>query len=50
MLFNYNNKFTQTEKQRADQGRKALFALRKNCKHNFFNIETEMSYMGLSQR
>ena len=43
MLFNYNGKFNLTQKQLADQGRKAMFALNAKLKNHTFNIETQCS-------
>ena len=43
MLMNYNGKFRQTQKKISDQGRKALYAITKVCKDNYFNIETQLS-------
>lgn len=43
ILFNFNNKFTKAEKQLSEQGRKALFALRKNIRGMSFNTETLLS-------
>ena len=36
MLFNYNGKFNLTQKQLADQGRKAMFALNSKLKNHTF--------------
>jgi hypothetical protein len=40
---NYNNKLFVAEKQFADQGRKATFALAKNTRGLYFNPETQLS-------
>ena len=41
MLFNYNGKFTQTQRHVAEQGRKALFAISSTLKNFNFNLETK---------
>jgi hypothetical protein len=43
VLLNYNNKFFVAEKQFADQGRKATFALAKNTRGLYLNPETQLS-------
>lgn len=43
IIFYYNNKFSKAEKQLAEQGRKALFVLKKNIKNMFFNHNTLLS-------
>jgi hypothetical protein len=43
MLFNFNGKFSKTQKHIADQGRKALFAITSKLKQCNFNIETKCS-------
>ena len=43
MLINYKGKFNLTQKQLADQGRKAMFALNSELKNHTFNIETQCS-------
>ena len=42
LLFNYNDKFTITEKLIANQGRKAMFAMTKSCRGLRLNTETEI--------
>ena len=41
MLFNYNGKFTQTQRHVAEQGRKALFAISSTLKNFNCNLETK---------
>ena len=36
IIFNYNNKFTKAEKQLSEQGRKALFALKRNIRNKSY--------------
>ena len=43
LLFNYNGKFSKTQKHAADQGRKANFALSAKLKNHCFNVETQLS-------
>ncbi|XP_033746730.1 uncharacterized protein LOC117331881 [Pecten maximus] len=43
VLLNYNGKFKQTQKKISEQGRKALFALMRVCKKQYFNIETQLA-------
>jgi exonuclease III len=43
MLFNFNNKFRVAESHIADQGRKAMFALKRNSKSLSLNVETMLS-------
>ena len=43
LLFNYNGKFSKTQKHGADQGRKANFALSAKLKNHCFNVETQLS-------
>ena len=42
MLFNYNGKFSVTQKHIADQGRKAYFAVYNKLKNHCFNTETQL--------
>ena len=41
LLLNYNGKFFQTQKHRAQQGRKAMFSLMSNLRKFKFNIRTQ---------
>lgn len=43
IIFQYYTKFTKTEKQLSDQGRKAMFALRKNIRGIILNHEPILS-------
>lgn len=43
IIFQYNTKFTKAEKQLSDQGRKAMFAFRKNIRGMILNHETLLS-------
>ena len=43
LLFNYNGKFSKTQKHAADQGRKANFALSAKLMNHCFNVETQLS-------
>lgn len=43
IIFQYYTKFTKTEKQLSDQGRKAMFALRKNIRGIILNHEPLLS-------
>ena len=43
IIFNYNNKFTKAEKQLSEQGRKALFALKRNIRNMCLNHTTQLS-------
>lgn len=43
IIFQYDTKFTKTEKKLSDQGRKAMFALRKNIRGMLLNHETFLS-------
>ena len=45
MLFNYNGKFTQTQRHVAEQGRKALFAISSTLKNFNFNLETKCAIL-----
>lgn len=43
IIFQYNTKFTKAQKQLSDQGRKAMFAFRKNIRGMILNHETLLS-------
>lgn len=43
IIFQYYTKFTKSEKQLSDQGRKAMFALRKNIRGIILNHEPILS-------
>ena len=45
VLFNYNGKFTQTQRHIAEQGRKALFASSSTLKNLNFNLETKCAVL-----
>ena len=42
LCFYYNGRYTQAEKQLSSQARKALFALYKNVKNMYLNVETSL--------
>lgn len=43
IIFNYNDKYTKAEKQLSEQGRKELFALKRNIRNMYLNHITQLS-------
>ena len=43
IIFNYNDKYTNAEKQVSEQGRKALFVLKRNVRNMCLNHTTQLS-------
>ena len=50
LCFYYNGRYTQAEKQLSSQARKALFALYKNVKNMYLNVETSLLLFSSSER